>query len=77
MEDNENNRNENIRSALTDVLGMTEDEMRDSSHDAVRYRWLVRYMVGARQDLDDAIVAAKTKAQYDAILDKDMMAAHE
>lgn len=61
-------------SALTDVLGMTEDELREASHDAMRYRWLVRYMVSDRQDLDDVIVAAKTKAEYDIILDKDMMA---
>lgn len=60
-------------SALIDVFGMTEDEMRVASYDAVRYRWLVQYMVSNRQDLDDAIVAAKTKDEYDAILNADML----
>lgn len=55
-------------------LGMTVTEARANAGDALRYRWLVAYLIGPRTDLDDAIVAAKTKDEHDAILDADMMA---
>ena len=61
-------------SALSAGLGMTVEEARVNAGDALRYRWLVRYLIGPRTDLDDAIVAAKTKEEHDAILDADMMA---
>ena len=61
-------------SALSAGLGMTVTEARANAGDALRYRWLVAYLIGPRTDLDDAIVAAKTKDEHDAILDADMMA---
>jgi hypothetical protein len=61
-------------SALSAGLGMTVADARENAGDALRYRWLVQYLIGPRTDLDDAIVAAKTKGEHDAILDADMMA---
>lgn len=55
---------------------MSEKEFREAAYDSVRYRWLVKYMVSNRTDLDDAIVSAKTKDEYDNILDKDMMSSN-
>lgn len=69
-----NNEASSGTSALIAGLGMTAEEASANASDAVLYRWLVQYLIGPRTDLDDAIVAAKTKDEYDAILDADMMA---
>ena len=44
------------------------------SIDAKRYKWLREYLISSRVDLDEAIVAATTNEELDAVVDKALVA---
>jgi len=73
MSTDEQSKTDDGQSRLTVELGMTVDEARINAGDARRYGWFVQYLIGPRYDLDDSIVAAKTKEEFDSIMDSDMM----
>lgn len=62
-----------IAKATTNMLKTAREDTRD----AQRYRWLVDYFVSDRDDLDDAIVAARTSEALSKVIDAAIAAEKE